>query len=69
MGDNLGLHSILGFVESFVAKYPCRFCKTPKRECQRQTKQDVDSIRNPIDYLNDVMTDDVSKTGIKELCI
>ncbi|XP_050063305.1 uncharacterized protein LOC126552640 [Aphis gossypii] len=69
LGDNLGLHSILGFVESFVAKYPCRFCKTPKNECQIQTKQDNDNLRNPINYSDDVITDDVSRTGIKELCV
>lgn len=27
LGDNLGMHSILGFSESFMAKFPCRFCK------------------------------------------
>ncbi|KAF0693247.1 Uncharacterized protein FWK35_00033783, partial [Aphis craccivora] len=30
IGDNLGLHSVLGFTESFVSRYPCRFCKTIK---------------------------------------
>ena len=25
-GDNLGMHSILGFVESFSATHFCRFC-------------------------------------------
>lgn len=39
LGDNLGLHSILGFSESFVASYPCRFCKSPKTECQEQLMQ------------------------------
>lgn len=34
LGDNLGWHSILGFVEIFIAKYPCRFYETPKHECQ-----------------------------------
>jgi len=33
LGDNLGLHSVLGFTESFVAHYPCRFCKLSKTEC------------------------------------
>ena len=27
IGDNLGLHSMLGFVESFEANFACRFCK------------------------------------------
>jgi len=51
-----------------LPKYPCRFCKTPKNECQNQTKQDDNSLRNPINCLDDVITDDVYRTGIKELC-
>lgn len=30
LGDNLGVHGILGFTESFSANYPCRFCKLTK---------------------------------------
>lgn len=30
IGDNLGLHGILGFVESFSADKCCRFCKVSK---------------------------------------
>lgn len=33
VGDNLGLHSILGFSESFMTNFPCRFCKTSKADC------------------------------------
>lgn len=29
-GDNLFLHSILGFVESFSAAHPCRHCLVPR---------------------------------------
>ena len=25
-GDNLGMHGLFGFTESFVANHPCRFC-------------------------------------------
>lgn len=32
LGDNLGLHSILGLVESFSATCRCRFCKMTKQE-------------------------------------
>lgn len=35
----------------------------------KQTKQDDNSLRNQINYLDDVITDDVSRTGIKELCV
>jgi len=33
LGDNLGLHSIFNFTESFMCNYPCRFCKCNKSEC------------------------------------
>lgn len=32
--DNLGAHSLFGFVESFSANYPCRFCLAHKDEIQ-----------------------------------
>ncbi|CAI6347439.1 unnamed protein product [Macrosiphum euphorbiae] len=34
LGDNLGLNSILGFVESFSANHYCRICHCPKPELQ-----------------------------------
>lgn len=40
LGDNLGIHSILGFSESFMANYPCRFCKCSKFECNNLVTQD-----------------------------
>ena len=30
LGDNLGLHSILGLTECFSANFPCRICKASK---------------------------------------
>lgn len=33
-GDNLGIHGLFGFVESFSARYCCRFCITEKNEFQ-----------------------------------
>lgn len=69
LGDNLGIHSILGFVESFVARYPCRFCKSSKFECQQQLLQNDIILRNSFNYDNDVAINNVSQTGIKEKCI
>lgn len=34
--DNLGAHSIAGFVEKFSGKYVCRFCMAEKEEYQTQ---------------------------------
>ena len=64
-GDNLGLHQLLGFVESFVANYPCRICKASKPMCQEMIEEDKSLLRNPINYAVDVQLDDVSLTGIK----
>lgn len=68
LGDNLGLHSILGFSENFIARYPCRFCKCSKTECHSQLKQNDNCLRNLNNYNADVITNDSSLTGIKEMC-
>lgn len=39
-GDNLGLHGLFGFVESFSARYFCRFCLTSKDESQSVFTED-----------------------------
>lgn len=39
-GDNLGLHGIFGYVESFSATYFCRFCLTTKEELQSVYTED-----------------------------
>ncbi|KAL5237652.1 hypothetical protein ACI65C_005062 [Semiaphis heraclei] len=69
IGDNLGLHSILGFTESFVSSYPCRFCKTIKNECHVQTTEIDINLRNNINYADDLEINDVLFTGVKESCV
>lgn len=69
LGDNLGMHSILGFSESFMAKFPCRFCKLSKEICKQHTTQLDSSLRNKINYADDLNINNVSLTGIKELCV
>jgi len=69
IGDNLGMHSILGLTESFVATYPCRFCKSTKSQCQVQITQNDNILRNSDNYKADVIVDDVSLNGIEELCV
>jgi len=69
LGDNLGLHSILGFSENFIARYLCRFCKCSNTECHYQLKQNDNCLRNLNNNYNvDVMANDSSLTGIKEMC-
>lgn len=43
-GDNLGLHGLFGFVESFSATYCCRFCLTPKEKLQSVFAEDDECI-------------------------
>ncbi|KAL5239394.1 hypothetical protein ACI65C_006804, partial [Semiaphis heraclei] len=69
IGDNLGLHSILGFTESFVSRYSCKFCKTIKNECHVQTTEVDINLRNNINYADDLEMNDVLLTGVKESCV
>lgn len=45
LGDNLGLHSILGFVESFRANIFCRFCYTPNSSIQTTLRESYCQMR------------------------
>lgn len=64
-GDNLGLHSILGFHESFASNYFCRFCVTTKDLTKTDTKERPENIRKAIDYNKHCQ----DKLGIKEVCV
>lgn len=68
-GDNLGLNSILGFVESFKAKHFCRFCKISYENINSTFYQHDLPMRNKKNYEKDVQTNDSSKTGVKEDCV
>lgn len=69
VGDNLGVHSITGFVESFSSNYPCRMCKIKKEEMKKQCFVDIHLLRNWEQYNLDVIEGDVFKSGVKEACI
>ncbi|KAF0700218.1 MULE domain-containing protein, partial [Aphis craccivora] len=69
VGDNLGVHSITGFVESFSSNYPCRICKMRKEDIQKQCTVNNNLIRTVKQYNLDVSEGDVSSSGIKEACI
>jgi len=74
--DNLGAHSLFGFLESVSAKYICRFCLADKEEIQvkflasdfeRRTRQHVDIC---VSRMNDSSAKyNASDTGIKRMCI
>ena len=65
IGDNLGLHEMLGFVGSFSANYPCRFCRSPKDVTRQQVTEDLSLLRNKTNFLQDLEEDNVSKSGVK----
>lgn len=69
VGDNLGLHGMLGFVEGFTANYPCRVCHSSKEACATMVEEDVETLRNEVNYNADIGMDNVRKTGIKEKCV
>ncbi|KAL4710284.1 hypothetical protein ACJJTC_003564 [Scirpophaga incertulas] len=64
-GDNLGIHSVMGFHESFASSHYCRFCLLSKQECQLQLSSNDNAKRNLVNY-----EDDVTKCrGLKEKCV
>ncbi|XP_022166134.1 uncharacterized protein LOC111030773, partial [Myzus persicae] len=69
VGDNLGIHSITGFVESFSSNYPCRVCKMRKDEIKKQCYVDKTMLRTVEQYYFDVIEGNVSDSGIKEGCV
>lgn len=69
LGDNLGLHSILGYSESFNAEFNCRFCKIKRNESHSVCEISTKLLRTPQNYSEDILLNDISRTGIKENCI
>ncbi|XP_059362352.1 uncharacterized protein LOC132101422 isoform X1 [Carassius carassius] len=75
-GDNLGLHSLLGYVESFSANNFCRFCLVDKQTSQTVFRDDDPRItlRNKAlhdQHCNDLMVDPTlpSTFGVKRQCL
>lgn len=66
LGDNLGVHSLLGYSESFVASYFCRFCRCDKITSQNQVKENKSLLRNLENYNTDLTN---FSNGIREPCI
>ncbi|XP_066585871.1 uncharacterized protein [Prorops nasuta] len=65
-GDNLGLHSILGFHESFNSNFYCRFCREHKDIMHIQVKENKTKLRNLQNYTHDV---EHLTAGVKEDCL
>lgn len=65
VGDNLGIHTLLGFSEGFMANFPCRRCNMHKNECKSCSSENKDLIRTKESYNNDLEKNCFSSTGIK----
>lgn len=69
VGDNLGLNSILGFVECFSANFFCRICKIDKNNAKSQICEKLELLRTNENYDIDIVTNNCTLTGIKEKCV
>lgn len=69
IGDNLALHTMLGFSESFSGNFPCRFCHIHKSDLKSCYSQSDDLLRNRVSYEADLRINNLSLTGVKEPCI
>lgn len=68
IGDNLGLHGILGFVESFSADVCCRFCTVSKNVSCKLCTEDISILHNKDNYAENITRNNSSSTGIKDKC-
>ena len=71
--DNLGAHTLFGFMESFNAKYFCRFCKCTHCEIQTSLKTETFDRRTRAEYDMCVSESrsnnyNASESGIKHGC-
>lgn len=64
-GDNLFLNGVLGFVESFSARFPCRHCLLPKTKFASTFAEDQLLIRTVTRYDADAEKHEVQLSGIK----
>lgn len=64
LGDNLGVHSILGLTESFSSKYCCRFCLAKKNESKELFTEQSKLLRIKDQYVHHLQNKDF---GIKEM--
>jgi len=74
VGDNLGLHQLCGFVESFSAKHFCRFCMINKADCDTTFTDDGLELCNKQQYSRQVKcllegTISTRDCGIKSSCL
>ena len=67
LGDNKGLNGICGFVEGFTANFYCRICCVTRDTAKFMYVEDPTLLRTPESYQADVIANNPSMTGVKEL--
>ncbi|XP_058974396.1 uncharacterized protein LOC131800730 [Musca domestica] len=65
-GDNLGVNTILGFSKSFSAYSFCRICKLNKNETKNNCNENINSLRNKLNYEQDIDLGNNQDSGIHE---
>jgi len=63
------MYTLLRLIESFSSNFRCRFCKIKKFDSYRMCTEDETLLRTHENYEHDLITNDISKTDIKEPCI
>lgn len=66
VGDNLGVHSILGLTESFSSNYYCRFCLADKNVTKELTTEQPNLLRLKNQYIHHLQN---KHFGIRERCM
>jgi hypothetical protein len=69
LGDNLGIHQISGFVESFNASHLCRFCNLSLQEIREGICPEIKDLRTVNNYEDQLSIDDPKLTGLSERCV
>lgn len=66
LGDNKESNAYLGFVRQFTGNFYCRYCRMHRSEMQRASIEIPITLRNRQNYVEDVITNDQSRTGVAE---
>ena len=64
IGDNLAIHTILGFIKSFSANYPCRFCQIYSKDINSTFTENSFLVRTPQSYNDNILENKQSSMGI-----
>ncbi|CAG9773530.1 unnamed protein product [Ceutorhynchus assimilis] len=65
IGDNLGIHAMTGFSESFSGEFSCRVCLCDKTMCKKLSLENTELLRNELNYNEDVRN---KAHGVREWC-